>query len=47
MSGISTAHSVVDPSATSKRIAGFLVILYAVITMVPLAWIWRRSRGAC
>jgi len=43
MSGISTAHSVVDPSATSKRIAGFLVILYAVITMVPLAWIFATA----
>ena len=26
---LSTAHSVVEPSATSKRVAGFLVILYA------------------
>jgi hypothetical protein len=34
MSGISTAHSVVEPSPSSKG-AGFLVILYAVITMVP------------
>jgi multiple sugar transport system permease protein len=43
MSGISTAHSVVEPSATSKRMAGFLVILYAVITMVPLAWIFATA----
>lgn len=43
MSGISTAHSVVEPSATSKRIAGFLVILYALITMVPLAWIFATA----
>jgi multiple sugar transport system permease protein len=40
MPGISHAHSVVQPSALSKRIAGVLVILYAVITMVPLAWIF-------
>jgi multiple sugar transport system permease protein len=43
MSGISTAHSVVEPSATSKRMAGFLIILYAVITMVPLAWIFATA----
>jgi multiple sugar transport system permease protein len=44
MSGaVSTAHSVVEPSANSKRIAAFLVILYAVITMVPLAWIFATG----
>jgi multiple sugar transport system permease protein len=43
MSGISTAHSVVEPSAASKGVAGFLVILYAVITMVPLAWIFATA----
>ena len=40
MPGISHAHSVVEPSAFSKRAAGVLVVLYAVITMVPLAWIF-------
>jgi multiple sugar transport system permease protein len=43
MSGISTAHSIVEPSSTSKGVAGFLVILYAVITMVPLAWIFATA----
>jgi multiple sugar transport system permease protein len=43
MSGISTAHSVVEPSSTSKSVAGFFVILYAVITMVPLAWIFATA----
>lgn len=38
-----TAHSVVEPSATSKRIAGLIVVLYALITMVPLAWIFLTS----
>ena len=38
-SGITTAHSVVEPSLVTKRIAGGLVILYAVLTMVPLVWI--------
>jgi multiple sugar transport system permease protein len=37
--GITTAHSVVEPSLATKRIAGALVILYAVVTMVPLLWI--------
>src|ERR1700688_3124366 len=40
MIGISHAHSVVHPSSFSRRIAGAIVILYAVITMVPLAWIF-------
>ncbi len=34
-----TAHSVVEPSPLSKWIAGVLVVAYAVITMIPLAWI--------
>jgi multiple sugar transport system permease protein len=38
-SGITTAHSVVEPSLLTKRIAGGLVILYAIVTMVPLLWI--------
>lgn len=43
MSAINSAHSVVEPSPTSKRIAGAIVILYALITMVPLAWIFLTS----
>ena len=37
--GISTAHSVVEPSPNTRRVAGVLVALYALITIVPLAWI--------
>jgi multiple sugar transport system permease protein len=37
--GISTAHSVVEPTPRTRGIAGFLVVLYAVITLVPLLWI--------
>src|SRR6266487_5079899 len=40
MDDLSQAHSVVQPSPLSQRIAGVIVILYAVITMVPLAWIF-------
>ncbi|MDA9511365.1 sugar ABC transporter permease [Bradyrhizobium sp. CCBAU 11386] len=35
----STAHSVVEASPRSKAVAGGLVILYAVITILPLLWI--------
>lgn len=38
-----TAHSVVEPTPTVKRIAGAIVILYALVTMVPLAWIFLTS----
>ncbi len=42
-SRLATAHSVVEPSAVSKRIAGALVIAYALITMIPLVWIVLTS----
>lgn len=34
------AHSVVTPGRWAKRIAATLVIVYAVVTMIPLAWIF-------
>jgi multiple sugar transport system permease protein len=37
--GIVTAHSVVEPSRRAKTVAATLVIAYAVISMIPLAWI--------
>lgn len=37
------AHSVVAPTSTARKVAATLVILYAVITMVPLAWIVLTS----
>jgi multiple sugar transport system permease protein len=40
---LTTAHSVVSPTALSKRIAAGLVILYAVITIGPLLWIFATS----
>jgi len=43
MSSGNTAHSVVEPSQTTKYIAGTIVIIYALITMVPLAWIFLTS----
>ncbi len=34
-----SAHAINAPSPRQKWIAGVLVILYAVVTMIPLAWI--------
>jgi multiple sugar transport system permease protein len=42
-SGISTAHSVVEPTARTRVVAGVLVALYAFITIVPLAWIFMTG----
>ena len=37
--GISTAHSVVEPSSQTRWLAGVLVVFYALVTIIPLAWI--------
>jgi multiple sugar transport system permease protein len=37
--GISTAHSVVEPTGGTRLVAALLVALYALVTIVPLAWI--------
>jgi multiple sugar transport system permease protein len=41
--GISTAHSVVEPSARSRWVAGALVTIYALVTLIPLLWIVLTS----
>ncbi|MBO3761385.1 carbohydrate ABC transporter permease [Ciceribacter sp. L1K22] len=38
-----SAHSVTEPSTASKWMAGILVGLYAVITLIPLLWIISTS----
>ncbi len=43
MTARTTAHSVVEPGTTAKRVAATLVILYALITMIPLVWIFMTS----
>jgi len=43
MRGINTAHSVVEPTPLAKRIAMTLVVIYAIVTLVPLAWILLTS----
>ncbi len=39
MTGSAAAHSIVEPSRLAKRAAGVIVILYALVSMVPLIWI--------
>lgn len=43
MSGLTQAHSVVAPTPLSRRIAGGMVILYALISMIPLIWIFMTG----
>ncbi len=37
------AHSVVAPSARERRVAATIVIVYALVTLVPLVWIFMTS----
>ena len=37
--GLSTAHSVVEPSSSARWTAGILVVIYALVTLIPLVWI--------
>jgi multiple sugar transport system permease protein len=41
--GLITAHSVVEPGRLAKRIAAVVVVVYALVSMVPLAWIFMTS----
>jgi len=43
MKGITTAHSVVEPTPRTRLVAGALVALYAIVTIVPLLWILLTS----
>ena len=43
MTGSAAAHSIVEPSRLAKRAAGVIVILYALVSMVPLIWIVLTS----
>ena len=38
-----SAYSITEPSSRTKWIAGALVILYALITMIPLLWIFATG----
>jgi len=37
---LDVSRSVVEPSALGRRIAGAIVLLYAVVTLIPLVWIF-------
>jgi len=37
------AHSAVEPKPWSRRLAGGLVIVYAIVTMVPIVWIFMTG----
>jgi multiple sugar transport system permease protein len=37
---LATAHSIIEPSPVAKRVAAGLVVFYAVVTMIPLFWIF-------
>ncbi len=39
----STAHSVVEPGQKTRIVAGSIVVLYALISMVPLLWIFATG----
>ncbi len=43
MSSNSTAYSVVEPTPMAKRISAFFVVLYAVISLLPLVWIFATG----
>jgi len=43
MPGNVQAHSVVEPSVLSKRIASVVIVLYALVTMIPLLWIFATG----
>jgi multiple sugar transport system permease protein len=43
MNATATAHSVVTASPWSRRLSALLVIAYALITMVPLIWIFSTG----
>jgi multiple sugar transport system permease protein len=43
MAAATWAQSVVEPSGRSKSIAGMLIVVYAVLSMVPLVWIFLTA----
>ena len=43
MSVATTAHSVVEPSGRAKTVAGVIVVAYALLSMIPLLWIFATG----
>jgi multiple sugar transport system permease protein len=42
-SRLTTARSIVEPSATTKSVAGVIVILYTLLSLIPIVWIVLTS----
>ena len=40
---LAQAHSVVAPTPLARRVAATVVIIYALVTMIPLLWIVLTS----
>jgi multiple sugar transport system permease protein len=40
MTATTTAHSIVEPSPLAKRVAATIVVAYALVSMLPLLWIF-------
>lgn len=43
MTGLTTAHSVVEPGPRTRRIASAVVVVYALLSMIPLLWIFMTG----
>ena len=43
MSTATHAHSVVEPSQRTKLVAGIIVVVYALLSMIPLLWIFATG----
>jgi len=43
MTTATLTHSVVEPSGKSKGIAGTIIVIYAVLSMIPLVWIFLTA----
>ncbi len=43
MSAATTAHSVVEPTGRARAIAGGIVVIYALLSLLPLFWIFATG----
>jgi len=43
MSVATSAHSVVDPTPRARLLAGFVVVFYALLSIIPLLWIFATG----
>ncbi len=43
MSASTAAHSVVEPTPRARRFAGIVVVIYALLSLIPLLWIFATG----